>query len=48
MDAKKKKEYLKKLEQLEKQRYEHTSEMSLLDKISKQISLMIKISLEKT
>lgn len=48
MDAKKKKEYLKKLQQLERQRHEHTNEMVLLDKISKQLSLLIKILIEKT
>jgi len=48
MDAKKKKEYLKALQRIEAKHTEHTNEMVLLDKISKQLSLLIKISLEKT
>jgi len=47
MDAKKKKEYLRALQRIENKRFEHTNEMSLLDKISKQISLLIRILLEK-
>lgn len=47
MDKKQKEKYLKKLQQLERQHHEHTNEMVLLDKISKQISLLIRISLEK-
>lgn len=46
MDAKKKKEYLKELKRIESKRFEHTNEMSLLDKVSKQLSLLIKIILD--
>ena len=48
MDAKKKKEYLRALQRIEDKRSEHTNEMVLLDKISKQLSLLIKILIEKT
>ena len=47
MDAKKKKEYLRALQRIEDKRSEHTNEMVLLDKISKQLSLLIKILLEQ-
>ena len=47
MDANKKKEYLRALQRIEDKRSEHTNEMVLLDKISKLIALLIRISLEK-
>jgi len=48
MDAKKKKEYLKALHRIEAKHTQSTNEMSLIDKTNKLLSLLIKISLEKT
>ncbi len=48
MDKKQKENYLKELKRIEDKRSEHTNEMVLLDKISKQLSLLIKILIEKT
>ena len=47
MDKKQKEKYLKELKRIEDKRSEHTNEMVLLDKISKQLSLLIKILLEQ-
>ncbi len=46
MDGKKKKEYLKKLQQLERQHHEHTNEMALIDKTNALLSLLIRIILD--
>lgn len=48
MDKEQKEKYLKELRRIEDKRSEHTTEMVLLDKISKQLSLLIKILIEKT
>lgn len=48
MDKKQKGKFLQELKRIEAKHTEHTNEMVLLDKISKQLSLLIKISLEKT
>ena len=47
MNEKRRKEYLKKLQQLERQHHEHTNEMALIDKTNKLLSLLIRIFLEQ-
>jgi len=47
MDKKQKEKYLKELKRIEDKHFEHANEMSLLDKISKLLSLLIRISLEE-
>jgi len=47
MDKKQKEKFLQELRKIEKQYPGITNEMSLLDRISKQLSLLIRISLEK-
>lgn len=48
MDKKQKEKYLKELKKIEKKHPGITNEMSLIDRTNKLISLLIKISLEKT
>ena len=47
MEKKQKEKYIKKLQQLERQRHEHTNEMVLLDRIFKILYLIARILLEK-
>ncbi len=46
MEKKQKEKYLKELKRIEGKRSECTNEMVLLDKISKQLSLLIRIILD--
>jgi len=47
MDKKLKEKYLKELQKIEAKHTQPTNEISLLDRISKQLSLLIRISVEK-